>query len=74
MTVGHPLDMLAPDEVTRAVELLRSKGHLGEDATIVHAVLDEPDKDMVLGFKAGDPVDRAVRVLAAPGPGLQRTG
>jgi primary-amine oxidase len=71
VTAAHPLDMLRPEEVTHAIELLRAGGHLGEDATIVHAVLDEPDKAVVTGFHAGDPVDRAVRVLAAPGAGLQ---
>ena len=62
--------MLSGDEVTRAVELLRAGGHLDDQARIVHAVLDEPDKAVVLAYRPGDVVDRCVRVLAVPGPGL----
>jgi len=71
LTTPHPLDMLRGDEVTQAVELLRAAGHLAEDARVVHVVLDEPEKEVVAAWQPGDPVDRSVRILAAPGPGLQ---
>ena len=71
VTTPHPLDMLRGDEVTQAVELLHAAGHLGEGARVVHVVLDEPEKEMVTAWRPGDPVDRSLRVLAAPGPGLQ---
>ena len=70
MTAPHPLDLLQGTEITRAVDLLRAAGHIDDHTRIVHVVLDEPDKSVVAAHKPGDPVDRSVRVLAAPGPGL----
>jgi primary-amine oxidase len=66
----HPLDMLSPEEVMGAVDVLRASGHLADGATIVHVVLDEPEKSVVAAHQPGDPVERAVRVLVAPDPGL----
>ena len=67
----HPLDPLSGEEITRAVELLRGAGHVDESTTIVHVVLDEPDKATVAGWRPGDPVDRTARLLAVPGPELR---
>ncbi len=70
MTTPHPLDMLSAEEVTRAIKVLREGGHLADGGTVVHVVLDEPEKSVVAAHRPGSPADRAVRVLVAPSPGL----
>ncbi len=62
--------MLVADEVTAARDLLRDAGELPDGAAIAHIVLDEPHKDALASWKAGDPVDRRVRALVVPGPEL----
>ena len=70
VVVDHPLAMLTADEVSAAVALLRADELIGPDAPFVHVVLHEPAKADLLGWKAGDPIDREVRALAVTGPGL----
>jgi len=64
----HPLGALSTDEITRAVELVRSTGRITESARFAYVGLREPDKDMVRAFTAGDPVDREVRLVVVTGP------
>src|ERR1700730_17258261 len=66
--------MLRGEEVTRAIELLRTAGHLDEDARVVHVVLEEPEKSVIDAYRPGDPIDRVVRVLVARGPALDLLG
>ena len=47
---------------------MRATGRLPEGALFAHIVLHEPAKDDLAQWKAGDPVDREVRVLVVPGP------
>ena len=68
--MAHPLDMLTADEITRAVEVLRATGRVGEGALFAHVVLREPAKDELARWKSGDPIDREVRVQIVPGPEL----
>jgi len=68
---AHPLDMLSAEEVTRAIEVLRAGGHLGDGARVVHVVLDEPEKAVAAAHQPGAPADRSVRILVVPGPGLE---
>jgi primary-amine oxidase len=68
--MAHPLDMLTADEITRAVEVLRATGRVGDGALFAHVVLREPAKDELARWKAGDPIDREVRVQIVPGPRL----
>lgn len=68
--MAHPLDMLTGDEITRAVTLLRATGDVPEGALFAHVVLHEPAKEDLARWKAGDPIDRVVRALIVPGPGL----
>lgn len=68
--MAHPLDMLTGDEITRAVTLLRATGDVPEGALFAHVVLHEPAKEDLARWKAGDPIDREVRALIVPGPGL----
>jgi primary-amine oxidase len=68
--MAHPLDMLTADEITRAVEVLRATGRVGDEALFAHVVLREPTKDELARWKAGDPIEREVRAQIVPGPGL----
>src|SRR6516225_6587117 len=62
--------MLSAAEVTAARDLLVTAGELPDGAAIAHIVLDEPHKDALAAWKAGDPIDRRVRALVVPGPEL----
>jgi primary-amine oxidase len=68
--MAHPLDMLTADEITRAVDVLRATGRVGDEALFAHVVLREPTKDELARWKAGDPIEREVRAQIVPGPGL----
>lgn len=69
--MGHPLDMLTGDEIVRAVEVLRATGNVPDGALFAHVVLHEPAKEALARWEPGDPVDREVRALIVPGPGLE---
>jgi primary-amine oxidase len=62
--------MLTGDEITRAATLLRGSGRVPDGALFAHMVLDEPSKEAVAAWRPGDPIDRAVRVVVVPGPGI----
>jgi primary-amine oxidase len=62
--------MLTGDEIERAVEIVRASGRIPDGALFAHIVLHEPHKDELAHWKAGDPVERQVRVVVVPGPGL----
>ena len=68
--MAHPLDMLTADEITRAVDVLRATGRVGDGALFAHVVLCEPAKEELARWKPGDSIDREVRALIVPGPGL----
>ncbi len=53
--------MVTPDEITRAVELIRATGRLTDAARFVHVVLHEPSKEALAQWKPGDPVDRELQ-------------
>jgi primary-amine oxidase len=63
MTISHPLQRMTPDEIDRARQLFESAGLSGETIRFANLSLEEPPKDEVLAFKAGDPVDRRVRAV-----------
>ena len=67
-TADHPLAALCADEVTQAVDLIRATGRLTDDARFAYVGLHEPDKEHVRSFKAGDPVEREVRLVIVTGP------
>jgi primary-amine oxidase len=62
--------MLTGDEIVRAVEIVRVSGRIPETTIFAHIVLHEPHKDEIAHWKVGDPVERRVRVVAVPGPGM----
>ena len=55
---SHPLDPLSPDEIVEAVAILKSDRGLGSETRFETVALNEPPKDAVLSYKAGDPFDR----------------
>jgi primary-amine oxidase len=54
----HPLEPLRGEEVAAAVAILRASGKLTDKTRIVQIVLQEPPKEVVLGWQAGDSVAR----------------
>ncbi len=54
----HPLEPLSAEEVAAAVAIVRAERHLGEQTRFATVVLNEPEKQAVLGFKAGDEIER----------------
>ncbi|MGH2812503.1 MAG: primary-amine oxidase [Actinomycetota bacterium] len=57
-TAAHPLEPLTAEEITEAVATIRKHADLGDAARFAYITLNEPPKETVLGFVAGDPVDR----------------
>jgi primary-amine oxidase len=54
----HPLDPLTADEIREAAGILRAERGLDAGVFFVRVALHEPSKDVVLGFRDGDPVER----------------
>ncbi|HLG60714.1 MAG TPA: primary-amine oxidase [Ktedonosporobacter sp.] len=57
-TILHPLDPLLAEEITDAVDIIRTERNLGEHVRFVSVALHEPPKNVVLSFKKGDPITR----------------
>lgn len=68
---AHPLDLLAGDEITRAVEIVRADTRFPGDCVFAHARLHEPPKDVVAAHQPGGRVDRQVEALVVPREGLE---
>jgi primary-amine oxidase len=68
MRPTHPLESLTAGEIETAVAVLREAGRLTDAARFAYFGLDEPAKEVVASFEAGDPVRRRVRVVIVPGP------
>jgi len=71
MTPVHPLDPFSPEELTRAVAILRDSGRVSETVRFSGAFPIEPPKDLVRGFVPGTPFERELRIL---GYDRERTG
>src|SRR4051794_39297492 len=65
---AHPLDALRAAEIETAADVVRADGRLTDGALFAYFGLDEPSKEVVAGFTAGDSVDRRVRVVIVPAP------
>lgn len=61
--ISHPLSPLSAAEITTAVALIKQAQPLSERAGFVNVSLQEPEKEAVLNFKAGDPILRAAFVV-----------
>ena len=59
----HPLTPLTANEIRAVRRIVDAHGLLGESVRFVYTALDEPHKDTVLAFRAGDPIERRARVL-----------
>jgi primary-amine oxidase len=59
----HPLTPLTADEIRAVRRIVDAHGMLGKSVRFVYVALDEPRKDTVLAFRAGDPIERRARVL-----------
>ncbi|MEX0664374.1 MAG: primary-amine oxidase [Acidimicrobiia bacterium] len=70
-STAHPLDLLTPDEIKQAVEIVRASGRVPEGSVFVHVRLHEPAKEAVAAHGAADPVDREIEIQIVPGPGLE---
>ncbi len=57
-TVSHPLDPLTADEIAEASAILKEQRQLGARTRFETVVLREPDKNVTLGFRPGDPIRR----------------
>jgi primary-amine oxidase len=68
MRPAHPLESLTGTEIETAAAVLREDQRLTEAALFAYFALDEPPKEVVASFKAGDPIPRRVRVVIVPGP------
>ena len=63
IAIRHPFDPLTADEIAAAVHILRAGPPLGPEVFFVRIQLHEPPKDVVLGFRDGDPIDRQAFVI-----------
>ncbi|RYL92802.1 primary-amine oxidase [Sporolactobacillus sp. THM7-4] len=61
--IKHPLEPLTPTEVEQTVAILRNQKQLGPRIRFAQIVLKEPEKDFVLSFQKGDPIDRQAFVI-----------
>jgi primary-amine oxidase len=59
----HPLDPLTEDEIKAAVSLLKAEGKSTRYVTYSFIGLQEPPKESVLTFKAGDSIVRRVKIV-----------
>jgi primary-amine oxidase len=62
-TVDHPLDALTPQEYWIVYKTLQSEGHLHEKTIFASVLLHEPDKQYVLAWKPGEPIERKADVV-----------
>ena len=65
---AHPLDALTADEIRTAVSTVRDSGRVAEGVLFASVALDEPSRPVVEAHRAGDPVERRVRLILLPGP------
>src|SRR5882672_5241878 len=60
----HPLAPLTGDEIAAAVSLLKAECKASDLTRFTVITLDEPNKDGVLRFAPGQPVERRASVVA----------
>ncbi|WP_375490731.1 primary-amine oxidase [uncultured Jatrophihabitans sp.] len=69
---AHPLEPLAPQEITAASAIIRADARFAEGTRFVFLALDEPAKDVVRGFASGTGWDRRVAAVLR-NPALRAT-
>lgn len=60
---AHPLDPLTAEEIVGAWEIVRRDRAPGPRTRVVSIALQEPPKEVVLGHRPGDPVDRTAAIV-----------
>jgi primary-amine oxidase len=68
LATGHPLSALTAEEISAAVAVVHADPRFDDRWRFAYVGLEEPPKDGVRRFAAGDPVDRLVRMIVVPGP------
>jgi primary-amine oxidase len=68
MRPAHPLEALTAEEIETAAAVLREDERLTDAARFAYFALEEPPKEVIASFGAGDAVERRVRVVFVPGP------
>jgi primary-amine oxidase len=63
----HPLEPLTVEEISATVEILRKERNLGDKVRFAGVFLNEPPKDQVLAFKAGDTFEREALAVILDG-------
>ncbi len=63
VSVSHPLEPLAPAEISAAVAIVREQKSLGSNVRFATVTLNEPAKETVLSFKPGDAIEREAFVI-----------
>src|SRR4051794_35364504 len=61
--VAHPLDPLSLEEISRATAAVRDRPELSQRLRFATVTLHEPPKDVILGFKPGNRVERQAFVV-----------
>ncbi len=64
---AHPLDPLTQAEYGRAVDLLRSAGHVDSATRFVTLEVEDPDKATVLAWREGEPIGRSAFAIVKQG-------
>jgi primary-amine oxidase len=59
----HPLEPLSAEEITNAVQIVRSERQLGDSVRFVSVNLHEPSKETVLTFEPGDVSSREAHIV-----------
>lgn len=59
----HPLEPLTAEEITKAVAIVRKEKNISESTRFAQVVLHEPEKEVALNFKEGDPFEREVSII-----------
>jgi primary-amine oxidase len=62
-SVDHPLDALTPQEYWTVYDTLQSEGHVHEKTLFASVLLHEPDKETVLAWTPGSPIERKADVV-----------
>lgn len=63
----HPLDPLNKLEIQQAMRAIGQSGHATKDTRVYLATLDEPEKNSVLAWRHGDPVERRAFAIVRNG-------
>jgi primary-amine oxidase len=59
----HPLDALTSDEYWTVHDVLQQSGHMTDKTLVSSLLLHEPEKDVVLAWKVGNPIPREADVI-----------